>query len=136
MARPETFEDIEVNNVLYADIHLDQISTNPALLKGYTALLAAAQSAGSVIEHRYNTVQFHRLPTQAEVAAQLASAQSSWDHGKKQYDTLAAVGSLESDWNRRTAELWAEKEGLPFPPEHEPIDSFDAVIRDIDEVVA
>lgn len=136
MARPEAFEDIEVSNVLYADIQLDHISMDPVLLKGYASLLAAAQTAGSIIDSSYSRVQFFRTPTHAELTQQLTNAQTAWDHGKKCYAQLATVGECERPWERGTAERWADKEGLPFPPEHEPITSFDAVIRDIDEVVA
>lgn len=134
MPRPENIADIEVQNVEFATILVDQITLDPTLLKGYTAFLEAATKAGAITDSVYRGVRFLRQPTMAELEDQLRGAQSKWDNGKKLYDTLEAVGELEYSWEESVARQWAEGENLPFPPEFEPIKSFDTVIRDIDEV--
>ena len=45
MSRPETFEDIEAEDVQFASIELDKIATNPTILRGYTAFIEAATKA-------------------------------------------------------------------------------------------
>lgn len=131
MARPEYIADIEVENIEFATIELDKITTDAALLKGYTAFLEAATKAGAVVDSTaYRGVQFHRRPTLAEQTEQLKRAQDRWDTGKKLYETLAAVGELEYSYQRSTAADWAVAENLPFPPEHDPILAIDAVIRE------
>lgn len=137
MARPSSLADIEMENIEFANIDVEKINLDSALLKGYTAFLEAATKAGAVIEtHTYRGVQFMRRPTLSEQEKQLKRAQDSWDDGKKCYDTLAALGECEYAWQRGQAETWARNENMPFPPEHEPISDFHAVINSIDEVTA
>lgn len=135
MARPEHIADIELDSVEFGTIELDKISTDAALLKGYTAFIEGAQKAGvTIISGNYGRVTFHRPPNLTEMQAQLDRAQSHWDIAKKYYEQLADLGECEYTYQRTSAEEWAKAEGLPFPPEHTPIDPIDAVIRDIDGV--
>lgn len=136
MARPEYITDIDLVNIEFATIDVDKIALDPQLLKGYTAFLEAVTKAGVEIDTNYRGARFLRRPTLSEQTAQLREAQTKWDNGKKYYETLAAVGECEYSYERSLAADWAAVEGLPFPPEHDPIDAFDAVIRDIDEVTA
>lgn len=137
MARPESVDDIELADIEFANIEVDKITLDPALLKGYTAFLEAATKAGAATNKSgYRGVQFLRYPTEDEQEAQLRTAQSTWDYGKKQYDILASVGKCEHSWDETRAQDWAKDEGMPFPPECAPISDFDAVIRGIDEVTA
>lgn len=136
MARPETIHDIDIDPVQFATVQVDAISAHASLLKAYATFMEAAQKAGAVVEVKYNGATFERPATEAEKLAQLKSKQSSWDEGKKQYDILAAVGECEYSYNRSQAQRWAEAEGMPFPPAHEPISEFDAIIHGIDEVTA
>ena len=92
--------------------------------------IASVQKNGAEVEVRYNTAYFTRRPTLQEQNAQLKSAQIRWDDGKKHYETLAAVGEVEHSWYRTAAQSWAEQEGMPFPPAHDPIESIDVMIRD------
>jgi cytochrome oxidase Cu insertion factor (SCO1/SenC/PrrC family) len=137
MARPETLEDIEVNEtVQFASIEVDKISTDGALLKAYATFLEAVQKAGSTVEAPYSTANISRPATMGEMMKQLASAQITWDANRDHYETLRVVGKLEYNFQEKAAEKWAEKEGLPFPPVSEEIKSLDVVIRDIDEAVS
>jgi threonine aldolase len=138
MARPETLDDIETSRIEFGTIDLSKIGTDAALLKGYTALLEAiGKTPGAEVAQPYSsTMTFTRLPNAAEQAAQLKRAQEAWDESKKQYEKYAAVGSLEYTHLENMAEGYAKSEGLPYPPVHEPIRPFDAVIRDIDSVTA
>ena len=107
------------------------ISTDAALLKGYTAFVEAATKAGATVNPEdYRGVSFLRSPNLKEQQSQLLSAQNSWDYGEKLYYTLASVGELERSWERDRAEEWARQNDMPFPPEHDPIAALDAVIRD------
>lgn len=137
MARPENIYDIELSQVEFAHISIDKISTDAALLKGYTAFVEAATKAGATVDPTdYRGVTFFRSPNLKEQESQLLSAQNSWDYGQKLYDTLAAVGELERSWEADTAKKWAAENDMPFPPEHEPISDFHATIAAIDEVTA
>lgn len=131
MSRPEFIEDIELENIEFAAIEVDKISLDPALLKGYTAFLEAATKAGAEIDSSgYRGVRFLRFPNESEQRSQLITAQNRWDEGKRNYEHLASVGETEYSWQRSSAESWAKAEGMPFPPEHDPIAAIDAVIRD------
>ena len=136
MARPETVADIELKDIEFGNIEVDKIMLDPALLKGFTAFLEAATKAGAAVSKSYRTVQFLRYPTEDEQDEQLSSAQNTWDYGKKQYDILASVGECESSWDHNRAQDWATAEGMPFPPEHEPISDFHATIAKIDAEVS
>lgn len=136
MARPESINDIELDEVEFGSIEVNKIATDGALLKGYAAFLEAVQKSGSVsITEDYRGVHFHRKASGKEAADQLRTAQYDWDERKKFYEQLRDVGTTEYEVQTTLAKEWAEKEGLPFPPEHDPIEAFDAVIRDIDDVV-
>ena len=136
MARPESISDIEVESIEFATVQLNKISTVPGLLKGYAMLLEQLLKSGATVDQNYSGTVFSRPPTEAELEEQLKSKQTSWDYAKKLYDQMAAVGEMEPSYMESTVKSWAAEEGLPYPPPHEPIDSFDAVIRDIDEVTA
>lgn len=137
MARPEHIADIELENVEFASIEVEKITTDPGLLKGYTAFLEAVTKAGAHVDASgYRGVRFLRRPTLAEAERQLNDAQRTWDDGEKQYGIMASVGRCEHSWDENRAKEWAAQEGMPFPPEHTPIDSVDAVIGRIDEVTA
>ena len=137
MPRPSSIIDIDPDPVEFGSIELSKISTDPALLKGYTSFIEGAQKAGVTIEAgSYGAVKFFRPPNAAELAHQLQSAQSRWDMSKKYYEQLATVGDVEYNYHRDYAQEYAESEGLPFPPAVEPISDFHAVINSIDEVTA
>jgi len=136
MARPESISDIELDPIEFATMRIDAIAANGALVKAYGTFMEAVQKAGAEVEIRYNGATFIRPPTDQEQMEQLKSNQASWDEGKKQYEILASVGECEYAYQRGQAENWARAEGMPFPPAHEPISTFDAVIRGIDEVTA
>jgi hypothetical protein len=137
MARPESISDIELENIEFANIEVDKITLDSALLKGYTAFLEATTKVGAIIDKStYRGVSFMRRPTLSEMESQLRTAQSSWDDGKRCYEILASVGETEYSYQRSQAQTWAEKENMPFPPEHEPISDFHATIKAIDEVTA
>ena len=130
MSRPESILDIELDDVQFAQISMEHISADGPLLKAYATFMESVQKNGAEVEVRYNTAYFTRRPTLQEQNAQLKSAQTRWDDGKKHYETLAAVGELEYSWYRTAAQSWAEREGMPFPPDHDPIESIDVMIRD------
>ena len=130
MPRPETTRAIEIKDVDFGAIYFAQIATNPGLLKGYTAFLEAVQKAGARVDQRYDGAHFYRTATQEEMQDQLRSAQSVWDESKKHYETLAAVGKTEYPYQYNQAEVWAKKEGLPFPPEHDPITAIDWALQE------
>lgn len=130
MSRPETVNDIEVKPVDFATVQVDSIASDGTLLKAYAIFMEAVQKAGATVEVRYNAAYFTREPSPAEQERQLQSAQSTWDAGKKYYDTLAAVGEVEHEYHKSLAQHWAEQEGLPYPPEHDVIESIDVMIRD------
>jgi hypothetical protein len=133
--RPQFISDIEIDNIEFAAINVDKIETDPTLLKGYAAFIEAVGKAGAVIDNTgYRGVVLYRRPSLGEQAKQLADAQRSWDLGEKYYKVYASVGACEHRYEESQAERWAEGEGLPWPPEVEPISPLDAVIRDIDEV--
>lgn len=136
MARPESISDIEVKDIDFASVDVNDIASDGSLVKAYGTFMEAVQKAGATVEVNYSTARFSRPANQKEREAQLRQAQASWDDGKKQYETLAAVGECEYAWQRGQAQKWAEGEGIPFPPEHEPMSDFDAVIHGIDSVVA
>lgn len=130
MARPEKISDIELSPVQFATVQVDAIASQAALLKAYATFMEACEKAGAEVEVKYNGATFERQPTAQEKAEQLRSKQSAWDEGKKQYGILQAVGECEYSWQRSQAQRWAEEEGMPFPPEHDPIAAIDSVIRD------
>lgn len=137
MSRPESIEDIELSAIEFGSIDLSLIADDGAKIKAYGAFMEALQKSGASVEIRYNTTaKFSRPPNAREKLSQLDNAQMSWDNGKKLYETLRDVGEVEYSYQRDVARNWAEDEGLPFPPEHEPISEFHAVIRDIDEATA
>ena len=109
---------------------------NYLLLKGYQLMLEQLTKAGATVTTGYSGVTFARKATAKEAEDQLKSKQSTWDHLKKLYDQFAAVGELEHSYMESSVKSWAAQEGLPYPPPHEPISSFDAVIRGIEEVVS
>ncbi|MBV9921913.1 MAG: hypothetical protein JOY78_13815 [Pseudonocardia sp.] len=136
MARPETIEDIEINRTEFGSIDVNKIANDGTLLKAYAIFLESVQKAGGEVELRYgSSATFTRAPSPKEQFDQLRAAQREWDVAKKYYEQIAAVGDTEHSYQRREAEVWAEKEGLPFPPEHEPIESVDTVIDNIDAVL-
>lgn len=130
MSRPESILDIQLDDVQFAQISMEHISADGPLLKAYATFMESVQKNGAEVEVRYNTAYFTRRPTLQEQNAQLKSAQIRWDDGKKHYETLAAVGEVEHSWYRTAAQSWAEQEGMPFPPAHDPIESIDVMIRD------
>ena len=138
MARPETTRDIEIETVAFGNIYLDKIATDSALLKGYTAFIEAVGKAGATaVKTTYNGVEFSRPATQEEALAQLRTAQSNWDQAKTHYETLAAVGEVEYNFQRTSAEEWVKSEGMPFPPEVEeslPIPSVDDTLAAIEDL--
>jgi hypothetical protein len=140
MARPETTRDIDVKAVEFGNINFNQIATDPALLKGYTAFIEAVAKAGATVEmHPYSGAQFSRPASQAEALAQLQSAQDRWDEGERNYETLRTVGDVEYNWQRNQAQSWAEAENLPWPPDVEeslPTPSVEDTIESINEVLA
>ena len=136
MSRPETIDDIEVDTISFGTVELGLIATNGAMVKAYGAFMEAVQKAGATVEVQYgHTAKFIREPTESELMEQLRSKQNIWDEGKKCYETLRDVGECEYSYQSGQAQRWAEKEGLPFPPESHEIKSYDAVIRDIEEAV-
>lgn len=136
MSRPENIADIEIEDVEFATVQIAKISTDPALLKGYQLLLEQLTKAGATTETGYNGVTFYRRATDQEAAEQLRSKQSSWDHLEKLYRQYESVGELEHSYMDSSVKAWALGEGLPYPPKHEPITAFDAVIRGIEEAVS
>lgn len=136
MSRPENVSDIEIEDVEFATVQVNQISVDPLLLKGYQLMLEQLTKAGATVTTGYSGVTFARKATAKEAEDQLKSKQSTWDHLKKLYDQFAAVGELEHSYMESSVKSWAAQEGLPYPPPHEPISSFDAVIRGIEEVVS
>lgn len=136
MARPETIQDIEPEGIQIASIELHRIGDNAQLLRAYADFMTACQRVGvEIVANTYSSTVFKRVPTEKEMQAQLESEQCAWDHRERLYRQLEATGRLEEEYMRNTVEAWAKTEGMPWPPQHEPIESFDAVIRDIDEVV-
>lgn len=136
MARPSKISEIELSPIQFATVQVDAIASNGALLKAYATFMEAAQKVGANVEVKYNGATFEREPTEQEKREQLKSKQSSWDEGKRQYEIKRDVGSCEYSYMETLARTWAEGEGETWPPEHEPISEFDAVIRGIDEVTA
>ena len=136
MARPESINDIELNPVQFATVQVDAISAHAGLLKAYATFMEAVEKAGAEVEVKYNGATFERQPTHKEQEAQLKSKQDSWDEGKKQYELLAAVGATEYSYQRGMAQRWAEGEGLPFPPDFEPLVDGELLEGGIDEVTA
>lgn len=130
MSRPENINDIDPDDIQFAQVNVDHIAADGTLLKAYATFMETCQKYGGSVEVKYNTAYFTRPPTEGEKADQLRTAQIRWDDGQKQYQTLAAVGELEHSWNHSAAQSWAEREGLPFPPEHDPIAAIDVAIRD------
>ena len=136
MARPKTTRDIEIKKVKFGEVDFNQIATDAALLKGYTAFLDAVSKAGADVDQTpYSGVHFYRTPSQTEMQDQLRSAQNVWDEGQKYYEHLATIGDTEYPWQRNSAQRWAEAEELPFPPVCEPISDFHSTIAAIDEVI-
>ena len=137
MSRPETIDDIELDPIEFATVDVAAIATDGAFVKAYGAFMEACQKAGATVTVKYSTsARFARDPSQDEQESQLRTKQDSWDEKKRQYDLYASVGTLEHSYMASSLEQWARDEGLPYPPPFEPITSFDAVIRDIDEVTA
>jgi len=134
MARPEKISDIELSPIQFATVQVSDIASHGALLEAYARFMVAAQKAGAMVEVKYNGATFERMPTDQEQKDQLKGKQASWDEGKRQYEIKAAVGECEYSYMESMAKSWAAGEGMPWPPEHEPISEFDAVIRGIDAV--
>lgn len=133
MSRPEVIADIELEDIEIATFKLEKFATDGKILKGYTAFIEAMNSAGHIVDSTtYQGVIVYRRPNLKEQVEQLKVAQGSWDTGKKYYDQKASVGECEYSYYESTAKSWAEKEGLPWPPECEPIATVDTVIRDIE----
>jgi len=130
MTRPEKISDIDLEDVEFARVSVDNIAADGSLLKAYATFMESAQKVGATVEVRYNQATFTRRPTESEQREQLSRAQSRWDEGQKHYQTLAAVGELEYSWHRDQAENWAKQEGMPFPPEHDTIAAIEVAIRD------
>jgi hypothetical protein len=136
MARPETVADIDPGVVTIATVHLDAISTDPVLLKGYTDMLTAMTKGGAEVETRYQTVTFSRGKSDAELAEQLRSEQSTWDNSQLIYERWARGEEFDHEYMVATAKRHAQKEGLPmFPWEQEGNPGLDKVLENIDEVV-
>lgn len=136
MARPITIDDIEVEDVEFATVQVNQISTDPGLLKGYQLMLDQMTKAGATVTTSYSGVTFSRKATDREATDQLKSKQANWDHLEKLYRQYESVGELEHSYMDSSVKRWAEEEDLPYPPPFEPISTFDAVIRGIDEVTS
>ena len=136
MARPETLEDIEVESIDFATIQVGNIAGHATLLKAYAVFMEACEKAGAEVDPAYYSTRFSRPPTAAEQDEQLRRKQSSWDEGQKLYGHLRDIGDVEHEYQRGMAQRWAEGEGLPFPPEHDPIlKPLDEVLDDIEEAV-
>ena len=136
MARPETLDDIELENIDFATVHVDSLTTHASLLRAYATFMEACEKAGAEVTQSYNTARFSRPPTAKEQEDQLRRKQSSWDEGKKLYGHLLDIGDVEYEYPRGIAQRWAEGEGMPFPPEHDPIlKPLDEVLDDIEEAV-
>lgn len=136
MARPESINDIEPGTVTIATVHLDAISTDPVLLKGYTDMLTAMTKGGATVETRYQQVTFERAKTPAELADQLRSEQASWDSSQELYERWARGEEFKYEYMVSSAKRHAQKEGLPmFPWESEGNPDLDTVLENIDEVV-
>ena len=136
MARPETLEDIEVESIDFATVQVGNIAGHATLLKAYAVFMEACDKAGALVDPAYYSTRFSRPPTEAEKLAQLEQAQRSWDEGQKLYGHLRDIGDVEHEYQRGMAQRWAEGEGLPFPPEHDPIlKPLDEVLDDIEEAV-
>lgn len=117
MARPTTLDDITPGTVIIATIHLDAISLDPVMLKGYTDLLAAATKSGScTVENRYNTVTFARDKNAEELADQLRAEQSSWDHNRRQYLRWANGEAFDYPYMFSLAKKFAADEDMPTFP--------------------
>lgn len=136
MARPETHDDIELDDIEIAVFQVNNMGIQPDLLLGYAAFLKAMEKAKAKVFTNYNGVHVSREPNAKEKAEQLAAKQSSWDEGKLQYETYAAVGKTEYTYQESHARRWAEGEELPWPPVAEPIDSVDVTIANIDAAVS
>ena len=135
MARPDCLADIEPReHTDFGTIRVDDIVAHPAMLKAYATFVEAIQKAGGSVSGSSYSMTLSRSATIEEQLQDLRSAQSAWDMRQREYESMKDFGEIE-DWKRDSVRAWAEAEGLPFPPEHEPIESFDATIRDIDEVL-
>jgi len=138
MARPETTDDIEIVPTEFATVYVDKIIGDGELLAAYATFIKAVERAknGHVVVSYSTRVELNRTPTDKEMSDQLRSAQSGWDYRKKLYDQKAELGACEHSYEENSAKKWAEDEGLPWPPPHEPISDFHKVIAGIDEVTA
>ena len=136
MARPESLNDIELKDEEFATVQVGNIAGHATLLKAYAVFMEACEKAGASVDTAYYSTRFSRPPTAAEQDEQLRRKQSSWDEGQKLYGHLRDIGDVEHEYQRGMAQRWAEGEGLPFPPEHDPIlKPLDEVLDDIEEAV-
>jgi hypothetical protein len=138
MARPETINDIEANDIDWATINVDLIVASPSLLKAYASFAEAVAKTTATVDTNYaHSVRMSRPPTIGELERQLNNEQSAWDERQKCYDKLKDFGQVEMDYQRNYAQRHAEREGLPWPPPCKPIESIDVdVIKRIDEVLS
>jgi hypothetical protein len=116
MPRPESVDDLEMETVTIATVHLDAISTDPVLLKGYTDMLTAMTKGGAEVEHRYQQVTFSRTKNPAEALDQLRSAQAAWDNSQELYERWARGEEFQYEYMLSSAKRHAQKEGLPMFP--------------------
>lgn len=136
MPRPETIEDIEPGTVTVAVVHLDSISTDPVLLKGYTDLLTAMVRGGATVDTRYQQVTFARAKSPAELADQLKTDQAVWDSKQEYYEKWARGEEFAYEYQLNEAKRHAQVEGLPmFTWEASGQRDLNEVLDDIDDLV-
>ena len=135
MPRPETVDDFDLDNIQIATFQVDAMGTVPDLLLAYAAFLKGMEKAKAIVTSNYNGVIVEREPNAKEQAQQLESRKNAWDERQKQYEIYAAVGNCEYDYQNTQAKRHAEEEGLPWPPDVEPIALSDTLDR-IDAVVS
>lgn len=118
MARPETVEDVTTRQEQFATFQTDKISTMPALLKHYVALLEANEKLGGTTETGYNTVTLYRPKTKSELESQLRMDQNAWDSYQKLYFRAVKADAEDEplrEYEKDRVKEWAKAEGKPDP---------------------
>lgn len=97
-----------------AFFQVDEISTDPELLRLFADYIAVTKQGGGDVEQLNSTVTCHRVRTHDEVATALDSAQTLWDRWQRDYDAIFA-GEMTSVPENAKYHLRAHatREGLP-----------------------
>lgn len=133
MARPESIADIKAEQIEFATVDVNLIANRGDYLKAYAMFMEAVQNLGGEVSVSYGSrTTFTRPPTDKDLKTQLTAEQTKWDERQKYYEQLRDVGDVEYSHQRTYAQQHVESEGLPWPPEHDPISDFHKVIADID----